>query len=248
MPSPSNPPTLTPQQQLHTAVMEGASAQEVKAAIDKGADIHFEQDILLDAALSMGHPHIFFFFVNNYHFNLKNNWRCLRDAASSGNKEVLDYLIDKRGLDVNMHGGIALHSACLSDQAETFAYLLTKGATLKPFEYVGYAWSQCSFDVLDFLLQLPEQKDFFFSDLTVDCYLTPSQIEEKLEDYTPQLFETLSKLRAFNEGGFHKVKDKILASHLGDNVLLTTFLEKVELEHSVEAQCLNGQSKNVYKI
>lgn len=250
------------QYELNGAVSRG-ELKKVKTLLAQGVDVHFEQDMVLDTALMYEQPDMFWFFVKNYNFDLKNNWRCIRDAIVYEHKEILNYLIEC-GVDLNLKESLALKNACFQDKADMFTLLIEKGAdstlqgaigfhTQGSF-YLNLAWSQKSFQVLDILLQTTEHQAQFFCPDSIDFHFDKAQVQERVRTHPQELLSVLLRLRNYSEDNYQHMLSKHTSVHLWtpNEQRYTAFFEKLELEHSVQSfsgtQIQAGAVSNLHKI
>jgi ankyrin repeat protein len=97
--------------------------------IEKGADIHVNNDILIIWASKDGHLELVNFLIEkgiNIH---ADNDNALRKACENGHLETVKLLVEK-GADIHADSNDALSKACENGRLETVKYLIDNGANI----------------------------------------------------------------------------------------------------------------------
>ena len=134
---------LKPQQQLDnnliTASKEG-NLEEVKSAIDEGANVHAYDDYALRYASRSGHLEIVKFLVENGANIHADDDYALRWASTKGHLETVKYLV-KHGADIHAHDDYALGFASAYGHLEVVKYLVENGANIHADDDLALRWA-----------------------------------------------------------------------------------------------------------
>ena len=124
----------------------------MKFAIEKGADIHTEEDLALKHAAWQGHLDAVRYLVENGADIHDNEDEPLRQAAEYGHLDVVKYLVE-HGADIHAEDDFALRYASLHGYLDLVKYLVENGVDASNIFAIKYASSSGHLDVVKYLIE-----------------------------------------------------------------------------------------------
>lgn len=215
------------------------NVESINFFIEKGADIHYQEDMALDTATTFDNLEVLKFLVEELNLDPKTNFRCIRDAAQHNNMEMLRYLVESCHVDVSIKDNCAINCAIMRDSLEAMLYLQSHGANpnllviessnlldienpsmaYKPakkylqHKNLNNCWTFSSLNCMQELL--PAHKDIFFSKDNIQTEFTASSIMLKLEKSPTFINYVIKELLSYDKKKFNLIKlirDKIEGS------------------------------------
>ena len=128
--------------------------EEVRSLVERGADIHAENDYALKSSAVNGHLDVVKYLVErgaNIHVQDDD---ALRRSASNGHVEIVKYLVE-RGANIHAENDDALKSSAVNGHLDVVKYLVERGANIHADhdEALGSSAEKGHLDIVKYLVE-----------------------------------------------------------------------------------------------
>jgi len=133
---------------------ENGHLEVVKLLVEKGADIHADNDNALRWASKNGHLEVVEFLVEKGADIHANNDGALKWASKNGYLEVVEFLVEK-GADIHANNDCSLRQASANGRLEVVEFLVEKGADIHADNDGALKWASGNghLEVVKFLVE-----------------------------------------------------------------------------------------------
>ncbi len=118
---------------MKEALLKGAAISNrmvlVRYLVDKGANVHTEDDVALVVASDVGNINMIKYLIDKGAVVSADDYRCLRFAVRNGQSDAVKYLIEI-GADIHVKSEYCLRMAATKGLSELVRFLLEKGANV----------------------------------------------------------------------------------------------------------------------